>query len=268
MSLRLRLTLWYAGLTSVIVISIALLAYVAHGRTQYLDVDQALVEEAGYLSPVLEIVPDAEPLLLDSTATDGFQTFVRLYDRTGRPVPHSSFAAGDPPLNAIQTLQANDGPAYDAALRWLPGGTVTAPGAFATRRSGDHRVRVYAEAAPGPDGQSGYVQTGTSLEGIDRSIGRFRLLIFGGAIVGVVAVWSGGLAISGLALRPLGALIQTAAATSQSGRFDRRVPGLARRDELGTLTGLFNEMLDALEESYRAQHRYIAAPPPGWVLRI
>ena len=35
MSIRLRLALWYAGLTSVVVVVIVILAYVVHDRTQY-----------------------------------------------------------------------------------------------------------------------------------------------------------------------------------------------------------------------------------------
>jgi two-component system OmpR family sensor kinase len=256
-SLRLRLTLWYAGLTSLIVLSIALLAYVAHGRTQYLDVDRALVEEAGYLAPAVELAAAPETFAAEPATPDQFQTFVRLYDAEGR-ASSAGTATAPPPLDALATLQANAGPAYDAPLQWLPGGEVSAPGAFATVRSGDQRIRLYAQPVTDSSGTLGYVQTWTSLQGIDRSIARFRLLIFGGAILAAAAVWTGGLAISGLALRPVRSMTRTASAISQSGQFDRRVEEPDRRDELQRLAVVFNEMLDALEASYRTQQRFVA----------
>jgi len=257
-SLRLRLTLWYAGLTSLTVIAISLLAYVAHARTQYLDVDRALVEEASYLAPVLELTSTGDPFVPDVTAPDGFQTFVRLYNEAGEPISESPLGAARPPLTATETLAADDSPAFDRVLQWLPGGTVSASGGFATSRSGDHRVRLYVQPVSSDEGIRGYVQTWTSLAGIDRSIIRFRLLIFGGAMLSTVVVWTGGLAISGWALRPLAALLQTADSISRSGRFDQRVEEPERSDELGRLARLFNQMLDALEESYRAQQRFVA----------
>jgi len=74
----------------------------------------------------------------------------------------------------------------------------------------------------------------------------------------VAAVWVGGIAIAGAALRPLRRTVETATAIADSGRFDRRVAESSRQDELGDLSRVFNEMLDTLEGSYRAQQRFVA----------
>lgn len=257
MTLRFRLTLWYAGLTSVIVISIALLAYIAHGRTQYLDVDRALAEEAAYLAPLFVLAPDAETAF-DIPSTDELQTFVRLYNDRGESLADPGADLRDPPLDALETIAAPSGPAFDRALRWLPSGEISAAGVFATADHGANRTRLYAQPVLEDERVVGYVLTWTSLAGIDRSISRFRWLMFGGSALAVAAVWTGGLTIAGAALRPLRRTVATATGIANSGRFDRRVAASTRQDELGQLSRVFNEMLDALEDSYRAQQRFVA----------
>ena len=258
MSIRLRLALWYAGLTSLVVVAVVATAYVVHNRGAYEDVDRSLVIAAEHFRPELAARAGTDmgaPLRLDDSSV-----LVRLYGSDGRALAGSPAVPAAPPLDAGQTLRADGGPAYDGVLRWLPGGKKFDEGAFATERDSlsGHRVRLYVLPVGVAQGVTGYVQTWASLASLDRSMRNFRFLMLGLGGGGVLAVWLGSLLIAGRALRPVATMIHTARAIAASRGFSRRLPEPGRRDELGQLARTFNEMLASLEEAYRSQQRFIA----------
>ena len=259
MSIRLRLALWYAGLTSLVVIAIVVTAYVIHNRSAYEHVDQSLVNVAEHFRQELAAPPGAG--LGQSTSPGDSTVLVRLYDAEGRVLAASPAVPAPPPLDAAQALREDSGPAYDGILRWLPGGETFEEGEFATAgdpASGD-RIRLFV--LPVDDGRGaavGYVQTWASLGSLDRSMRTFRYLMLGLGGTGILAVWLGSLLIAGRALQPVAAMIRTARAIAASRGFSRRLPDPRRRDELGQLARTFNEMLASLEEAYRSQQRFIA----------
>jgi two-component system, OmpR family, sensor kinase len=124
---------------------------------------------------------------------------------------------------------------------------------------GEGRTRLYAIPMTGLDGAvRGYLETGVSMERLDQSMERLRMLLLGMSVTGLLAALLGGWAIAGSALRPVAAMADTARAIALSRGFSRRLPHLGRRDELGQLADTFNEMLASLEEAYRAQQRFVA----------
>ncbi len=260
MSLRVRLALWYAGIASIAIAAVVVTAYAVHNQASYLDVDRALAADATHLAAVLEAqrlegTPHGIPPSLPADA----RTLVRFYDSRGEPLIGAGAGVPAPPIDATQTLAEDAGPLYDRVFRWLPGGRANVEGSFATARGeqGD-RIRLYAVPTAAVGGASGYIQTWTSLEGLDRSMRRFRVLIFGLGLGGVAATWVGSLLVARAALRPVATMTRTARAIAASRGFSRRVPEPARRDELGELARTFNEMLASLEEAYRAQRRFVA----------
>ncbi|OGO09295.1 MAG: hypothetical protein A2Y61_06345 [Chloroflexi bacterium RBG_13_60_13] len=255
MSIRLRLALWYAGLTSVVVVVVVILAYVVHDRTQYQEVDRSLVNAAEHFSQELGNGATGQPLTLS-----GADVLIRLYGPDGQVLKTSPAVPALPPLDALQTLREHAGPAYDRILRWLPGGEHFAAGAFATARdsSTGNRVRLYTLPVSGSQGTVGYVQTWSSLASIDRSMRIFRFLMLGLGAGGVLAVWLGSLLVAREALRPIATMISSARAIASSRSFAHRLPEPQRTDELGRLARTFNEMLQSLEEAHRMQQRFIA----------
>jgi signal transduction histidine kinase len=260
-SIRLRLALLYAALTSAVVASIVIAAYTVHNRNAYEDVDRALVNAAEHFR--LELTADrlssgAGPLPV--SALGDSTVLARLYDRDGEVLDMSPSVPAPPPIDVKEVLRADEGPAFDAVLRWLPGGEVSDEGAFATERdpSSGGRIRLYAFPVAGPEGAGGFVQTWTSLASLDKSMRTFRLLMAGLGGGGVLAVWIGSLLLAGGALRPIATMTRTARAIAVSRGFSRRLPEPKGRDELQQLARTFNEMLASLEEAYRTQQRFVA----------
>jgi signal transduction histidine kinase len=230
-----------------------------HGRTQYLDTDRTLSEEAALFAPVLSLL-DAPTSVLGETLLPGIDTSLAAYGPSGEVLAIESTAGTGPPLDALATIEKDDGPAYDWFLRKLPGPAHDPPGAFATVRSssGSPRVRLYALPVVEGEELLGYVVTWTSLASIDAALVRFRAIIFGLAAVGVAAIWVTAFLLARLALAPVRQVIAAAQTIARQREFTHRVPEATGDDELGRLGSTFNEMLEALEDAYRAQQRFVA----------
>jgi two-component system OmpR family sensor kinase len=83
-----------------------------------------------------------------------------------------------------------------------------------------------------------------------------NLLIVGG--VAVIVAFGIGWILSGLALRPVGRITQTAHAIGVERDFGRRVDHTGPNDEIGQLATTFNEMLGELQAAYQQQRQFVA----------
>jgi two-component system OmpR family sensor kinase len=83
-----------------------------------------------------------------------------------------------------------------------------------------------------------------------------NLLIVGG--VAVVAAFGIGWILSGLVLRPVDRITQTAHAIGAERDFGRRVDHTGPNDEIGQLATTFNEMLTELQAAYQQQRQFVA----------
>jgi signal transduction histidine kinase len=260
-SLRLRLALWYGGLATLVIVLLAGVVYIIHGRSLYDDVDRELANDAAHFAPVFNLVAEARQEEIAARSSRQIHTFVRLYDANGAPLTPTDSGAL-PPIDVMGAAEKPDDSAYTNVLKWLPGGGVSAPGSFVTVDDAPvaNRARVYVLPIMTNGQATGYVQTWASLDGVDRAAKRFSLLLLAMGSIGVALVGAFGYAVSGPAIRPVGAMVRTAESIARSHNFSRRVPAPAavRGDELGELARTFNEMLEALETSFAAQQRFMA----------
>jgi signal transduction histidine kinase len=259
LSLRLRLAVWYAGIATVTIIGIAVGSYSLHGRTEYLDIDRTLSDEAALFSPVLPLL-DGRADVLEQHAPTDVDTSLAVYGPNGELLVIEATRAGTPPIDALATLSRDDGPAYDWFLRLLPDATRHPLGAFATVEQADGAGRIRAYALPVIDGDetTGYVLTWSSLVRADSATTRFRVVVFGLALAGIAAIWVSALFTVRIALAPVTEIIAAAGSIARQRAFTHRVPESGKDDEIGRLGSTFNEMLEALEEAYRAQQRFVA----------
>jgi two-component system OmpR family sensor kinase len=258
MSLRLRLALWYSSLTGLIVLSLGLLAYAIHSRAEYDGVDYDLrraVTHAADSQPAGSLLGEAAPLLVRPLLPS---IGMRLYGPEGKVVAASPNAILAPPVDPRAILAAPAGPAYDFLAGLVPPFTTVSPqrGAFGSIEDTEHhRWRIYILPAEGGIGYFGAV---ASLASVDAAIADLRRLMPPLAVVGALVTLVGGGLLAGRSLRPVATLTATARMIARSREFSQRVPLGARRDELGILAATFNEMLDALEDAYRSQQRFVA----------
>ncbi len=254
MSVRARLALSSAIIAGVVLLLVTGTAYTLHVRSQYHDLDDALVLTADLLEE--QLASAGSPGEANSFASPGPLILARLYDAGQTPLAPEG---PDPPLAPLEVLARDDGPAYERLLRWLPGRGSHEDGAFATTRD-EHtggRLRSYVRPI-GSHGERGYALAWASLEQIDDSTAFLRLMVIAVVAGGTVIAAAGSFVIAGQALHPVSVMTQTARTIAVSRGFARRLEEPERRDEIGRLASTFNEMLASLEEAYRLQQRFVA----------
>jgi two-component system, OmpR family, sensor histidine kinase MprB len=118
---------------------------------------------------------------------------------------------------------------------------------------GGEHARVYTKSIE----RGNAVQGITTLEHVDSTLGRLTLVLVLVSLGGIgIAVWLGWL-VSRAALRPVKTLTSAAEHVARTRDLSRRIE-TEGADELSRLGTSFNTMLEALEESERAQRQLVA----------
>jgi two-component system OmpR family sensor kinase len=258
-SLRVRLALLYGGLTGIIVLLSGLLSYALHSRTQYDNVDRALVGAVDHVAGQHAGEDPLSPELTQMLATPILPNVgMRLYDEAGQLVLASPNALQAPAVDPRTLRTTPAPPAYDAVVRLIPNfsGIDTHHGTFAilTDTQG-HRWRFFVMSV---DNGRQYFVADSSLREVDASVASLREFIPLFALSGlVITLLIGGL-VAERALHPIAILTETARTIARSRTLQQRVPVGTRRDELGQLALTFNEMLANLEQVVLAQQQFVA----------
>lgn len=254
MTLRLRLALWYGGMTGAVVILVCIYSYAVHSRAHYDELDRMLHGAAQHVTDELQVAPPNEyPAVLSASRHLG--TAVRLFDAAGRPTMQSSNAIALPTFDPLAVARAGYQRPYSRIAAFAPSlhADGTAGGKYALLLdTHGNRWRVFVE-----DVDRGRLLAALQpLAGIDESVRRFGQLMLIMAAIGALLTFTAGWLLSRRALHPVILLTDAAASISRSQEFARRVPVVHPRDELGRLATTFNEMLASLETAYAAQQRF------------
>jgi two-component system OmpR family sensor kinase len=258
LSLRLRLALWYGGLTGLVVLVVSIFTYAAHTRGHYDDADHALHTTTDHIVEeyTAQVAGPANPAGVSLPISDSIP--LRIYDAEGRVLIESPLARSLPEVNPRVVLDGAPQLPFDPVAGLSPPmmPMERAGGKFGlvTDASGT-RWRLYVVPLARVDQ---YLVTAASLARIDASVAAFRQLVLLLALSGAAVAFGAGWLLARSALRPVTAMTETASAIAHSRSLDRRVPAPARGDELGRLAATFNEMLDSLRGAYRAQQRFVA----------
>ena len=266
-SLRVRLALWWGGLTGLVVLVVGLLFYAAESLTLYNDVDRELRAAAERATVARPSIPAEGTVLV--AATDWVGIAVWVYGPTGDVLAATPNAALTPSIDPRGFLAATEEslPAYDWIVRVAPPYVAVdaGEGQFGVHRGPDgNRWRIYVlptrrtGGAAGGAAPSAYAVAVAPLRDIDTATATTRRLVPALAGVGGATMLLAGLLLARRALRPVAALTETAGSIARSEALDRRVAVGNPHDELGQMATTFNAMLDSLERSYRAQQRFVA----------
>ena len=256
MSFRLRLALWYGGLTGALILVVSLVAYAVHGRASYDHADKALMGTAVYVAGLYASHANTEEIeqLVDPALSD---VAVRIYAGAQIRVA-SPNAALVPSLDPRAILREPSQPPYDRIVSLVPpwGHTPPPDGALSVASdSNGERWRVYAW--PLSESANDVLVAAASLADIDLSLRNFRLFAALATVASLLLTPLVGWLLAGGILGPVAKVTQTAAAIARSRRLGDRVPIADSHDELGKLAAAFNEMLASLEEMHDAQQRFV-----------
>ena len=240
-SVRTRLTLWYAGVLGLSLISFALLIYYAAAAIFHQRQDESLHSTAqtvasAYVEELEEqhsLAKAGEVVLAELTFPNHY---VEVIDNTGRPIAWSKNLSGKTfaiPLLTVEQARARSS------------GVVTVDGL---------RAAVVPLSA---DQNLGFAVVAEPLSVIEDGLRQLRRDFFAGVPLVLLLASAGGYFLARKSLAPIASMnsqTQRISVESLSQRLDVTSP----RDELGRLATTINDLLARLESSFNEQQRFIA----------
>jgi len=240
-SVRIRLTLWYAGVLALSLIAFALVIYYAAGNIFHEHQDESLRSTAqtvasAYVEELTEthsLSNAGEVVLAEITFPN---RYVQLADNTGKPIATSANLAGS-------TIAIPSPVLADARARGFSHVTVNGLRVTVVPWSTDQTLGFAAVAEP--------------LSVVEAGLRELRRDLFAGVLLVLLLACAGGYFLARKSLAPIASMnsqTQRISAENLSARLDVT----NSRDELGRLATTINDLLARLENSFKEQQRFIA----------
>ena len=238
-SVRLRLTLWYAGVLALSLIAFAFVIYYAAGNIFHERQDESLRSTAqtvvsAYLEEFAEnhsVITAGQIVLAEITFPN---RYVQLIGNDGKPLATSANLAG-------ATISIPSSTLVEARARGSSFATVNG-------------LRV---AVVPVDQTLGYAAVAEPLSVIEDGLTELRRDLFAGVPLVLLLASAGGYFLARKSLAPIASMnsqTQRISAENLSARLDVT----NTRDELGHLATTINDLLARLENSFKEQQRFIA----------
>jgi heavy metal sensor kinase len=240
-SVRIRLTLWYAGVLALSLIAFALVIYYAAGNIFHERQDESLRSTAqtvasAYIEELAEIHSQStagKVVLAEITFPN---RYVQLTDSSGNPIAASANLAGT-------TIAIPSPVLADARARGFSNASVNGL-----------RVTVVPLSS---DQSLGFATVAEPLSVIEDGLSELRRDLFAGVLLVLLLASAGGYFLARKSLAPVASMnsqTQRISAENLSARLDVTNP----RDELGRLATTINDLLTRLENAFKEQQRFIA----------
>lgn len=260
-SIRIRLTLWYAGVLALLLTLSALVFYIALDRIVHQLADDSIEDAATALVETLRAQKrlNEEMVLTDEIVRETLEDYrfqfivFAIFEEDLRSVAVSPRLAP----NSSQRLQPFNLDATDIPREELLSAMEDQDEGFLTiNAAGDPEVRIYVRRAQF-EGRPLLVAAIRPLRSQLALLGYVRLFFAAFMPVALILSSIGGYYLAGKSLRPVGEIAEKASSITESSLSDR-VPRGKAEDELGELADAFNGMLVRLEEAFEQQKRFMA----------
>src|SRR2546426_8629577 len=273
-SIRVRLTLWYTGVLTLVLVVLALITYFIFWRSTLQRTDVSLSE----LSEAFLTTLDAETK--DQSGPGSLKEAGQVAINEHRFRDHV-FAIFDDAGNVVVTSQEVPPPVTATSS---PGGGPLSSSSFQRfLDASSHADRLFGEVKGGRDGYRSFARHFSSLgetytlvilqslhpqqEMLEEVAATFAWVI----PIAILLASGGGYFLARKSLAPVVAM-STQAGRIGAANLHERLKIENERDELGHLAGSFNSLLDRLSQSFERQRRFIAdasdeVRTPGAVLR-
>jgi two-component system, OmpR family, sensor histidine kinase MprB len=234
-SFRVKLTLVATGAVAMAIVLASVLLFVVVRDQLYAGIDSALRDDAGALTQ-----RDPEQLQHalfgpDVALSGGY--------------PQIAFANGQIVRYRYQSV------ALPVTARTLEVARSEADAFYTSAEVSGNHVRIFTVPYRINSGLA--IQIARPLDQVDRAVNRTRNILFFAGLAGIGLAALLGLLVSGAALAPIRRLTRATESVTETGDLSQRIE-VQGRDELSQLAERFNTMLEALEESTRAQRQLVA----------
>ena len=252
MSIRLRFTLLYNAILALTLAVFGIALYSIQARTTLDALKRDLLRSSEMLrDPLLNInpPPGGQPPSQQHPLPQPFQDFSD--DQAFRKLPEREIVRI---LNPAGELVASPFGSAEDALSLSPAGLQALQSQtewWETAEVGDQRMLIYNRPVI-VDGQLVYIlQTARPLTERDRSLQALAVTLVTASLVTLLLAFGIGWVLSGIMLKPIQRITQTAQAIGAEHDLDRRVDYAGPPDEVGQLATTFNRMLERLQDAYQ-----------------
>jgi two-component system, OmpR family, sensor kinase len=238
-TLRARLTLWYAGVLAVVLFFYGAAVYLVLSYSLTRQVEDNLERAADTIRQTFR--RDVQGITFPPVALDlNANVYAQVWDADGNLV-----ARNMPMLDE----------AFDPSILDSP----TSAYSSVVIDSVPVRVLTYPLVTV-PEGEVvGHLQLAASLQTVQEARRLVLLLLIGGGLLAVAMAAAVGWTTAGTALRPLDQVTSTALQITRADDLSRRIPlDGPPTDEVGRLVEAFNETLERLEGLFITQRRFLA----------
>ncbi|MBI1870833.1 MAG: HAMP domain-containing protein [Chlamydiae bacterium] len=264
-SIRFTLTLWYIGIIIVILSLFSWVLYAQVSLNLSKDVDEILASQADGVADAIFAFWEAEketkvikegiegeiehgrlPQLIARWAGE-----TRELD-TGKPI--RLITREGQILSSSASLSKFDIPLSPAALREAKEGRRV----YQTFDLEEHRVRWITQPIMENEQVLYFIQVGSSLQQIDRSLNRLKLWLMGLIPLTILMTSLGGWFLASIALKPIGRMISQVRQIGVE-NLSKRIEVPNTHDELEQMSETFNEMLLRIERGFNRLRQFSAA---------
>ncbi len=251
MTIRTRLTLWYSSMLALIVVVMGAAVLMVNRISTLATVDQFLKQTADLVRQELNFVP------LGEFGPPRVQFVLREPSLLSVPsvwVQVWQFASDDaaPRLVLASQVLGEVSKAMDASAL-THSGEITSESVF-----NGTLTRIYTAPLFDERGQRvGSVQVGASIATLDRANEALLVTMVIATLVSVGVSVLLGMWLAGQLLKPIERITQTASSIMDAEALSTRIVWNGPDDELGRMTGVFNEMMARLEHLFSVQQRFV-----------
>ena len=251
MSIRLRLTLLYTAILALTLASFGAMLYGTQSRSMRSGEERMLAETARRTAERWPFEgrqfddrpPEERPFPLLPPRVEGAPN--RVFG--ARSVYVQILSLEGEVINRSENLEEVVLPLSDAGWHAVKGGE---PWVETVSLEGE-RLLIYSEPVMVEQQVTEVIQVARSLTDQDQYLSTLRRNLFIGSGVATIVAFGAGWILSGLVLRPVNRITQTAQAIGAERDFGRRVVHTGPNDEIGHLATTFNTMLTQLQAAYR-----------------
>jgi heavy metal sensor kinase len=244
-SVRIRLTLWYAGVLALSLVAFALVIYYAANHIFHERQDESLRSTAhtvasAYVEELGEAHSQAAAGRIVLAEIVFPNRYVLLTDNAGQPIASSAIASSAN-FSSMQTLPPML--LADARAR-----------GFSHANVNGLRVAVVPLSS---DQTLGYAAVAEPLSVVEDGLAELRRDLFAGVLLVLLLASAGGYFLARKSLAPIASMNSQTQRISVE-NLSARLDVTNSRDELGRLTTTINDLLTRLENSFKEQQRFIA----------
>jgi signal transduction histidine kinase len=254
MTIRTRLTLWYSGLLTLIIVIFALTVMTVNRISILAVIDQSIAQTALGIAQSLTVLPIAD----FGTPKLQIQRIEGLNDSLEGGFWVQIWQVGDATEPMLPRLvQESAGANAEGSALDHDALSLNAPRVSETRFNGV-QTRVASHPITLENGQTiGVVQVGASINALDQASDALFISMTIATLISLAVSVGLGVWVSARLLKPLGSIAQAAAGIVNADDLSTRLTWEGPMDEIGNLTAVINQTLARLESLFKVQQRFV-----------